>query len=147
MPTDAELIALARRVGVESQELEELDQLLDAAPRDREYRQMQVAKRLELTTALADLRRMFEVDEWQDVATAPTDGTEFLAALTSGWVVIASATQHMTKGRYQWWRSGITSLPYEPSHPADTDWSATNTVRITCWRPIPTLPAKAEGAR
>jgi hypothetical protein len=60
MPTDAELIALARRVGVESQELEELDRLLDAAPRDREYRQMQVAKRLELTTALADLRRAFE---------------------------------------------------------------------------------------
>lgn len=83
------------------------------------------------------------LDGWRDMASAPKDGTEFLAALSNGWIEILSGNEGIRDDwRYSWWTvRGRTSIPYEPTHPADTDWSATSTIRAIGWMPLPTPPA------
>lgn len=83
------------------------------------------------------------MSEWQDMSSAPLDGSQFLAALSNGWVTIISGHPRWAKERtrYEWWRSSSgLSIPYEPSHPKDTNWGATDTLRATHWMPLPKAP-------
>lgn len=80
---------------------------------------------------------------WLPPETAPTDGHPFLAELSSGRVVILYATVGVRENwRYSWW-GGERSIPYAPSHPADTDWAATNHVTVTGWMELPAVREKA----
>jgi hypothetical protein len=85
--------------------------------------------------------------EWQPIETAPLDGSQFLVALTNGWVsIISGYSRWKTETpRYDWWRSlsGL-SIPYEPSHPKGTDWAKTGTIRATHWMPLPPPPTNQE---
>ena len=77
-------------------------------------------------------------DAWQPTETAPTDGEPFLAELSNGWVVVLYATVAVRRNyRYSWWGGNGVRIPYEPTHPADTDWSETCTIRLTGWQPLP----------
>lgn len=79
--------------------------------------------------------------EWRDIETAPKDGTPFLAALTSGHSTILWATEGVRKNwKYSWWGGHVADVPYEPSHPLNTDWS--NTQRATHWQPLPSPPTE-----
>ncbi len=79
---------------------------------------------------------------WLPPDTAPIDGREFLALLSNDWRTILFAHSGIrSKGcRYQWWgKSGGLGPPYEPSHPADTDWS--RTARLVGWMELPSADA------
>jgi len=80
--------------------------------------------------------------EWQPIETAPLNGKSFLAALSNGWVTILYAHEGIRDGwRFQWWGDlGRTTVPYVPSHRADTDWSETHTLIATHWQPLPEPP-------
>lgn len=85
-----------------------------------------------------------DVDNWQPISTAPKNGSEFLACLSNGWRVILSAGIAIREGhRYAWWISScLSSIPYVPSHPKDTNWEASYTIIATHWQPLPNPPDK-----
>lgn len=75
------------------------------------------------------------------MGSAPLSGQTFLAALSNDWVVIMSGHDGIKEGwAYQWWRAERLSIPYEPSHPADTNWAETHTLRAIAWQPLPAPP-------
>lgn len=87
---------------------------------------------------LLDVASPPDTAAWQAPDTAPTDGQSFLAELSNGWVVILYATEAVRRRhRYAWWGAHSLSIPYEPTHPADTDWTASSTLRLTGWMLLP----------
>ena len=82
---------------------------------------------------------------WQDISTAPKDGTQFLALLSNGWYELLRCRANLD-WPYQWWTAtGNVSVPIVDTHPADTDWSKTFTILATHWMPLPSPPL--EGGR
>lgn len=80
---------------------------------------------------------------WRDIETAPKDGTEFLALVSNGWHALVSAPADGLRNEwpYLWWRSSDRhSYPVVQTFPADTDWDATSTLRLTHWQPLPAPP-------
>lgn len=80
---------------------------------------------------------------WRDIETAPKDRTEFLALVSNGWHALVSAPADGLRNEwpYLWWRSSDRhSYPVVQTFPADTDWDATSTLRLTHWQPLPAPP-------
>lgn len=78
------------------------------------------------------------INEWNPMETAPRDGTEFLAVLSNGWVVIMSETPNHGNYRYDWYRvQGNISVPIERTHPAG---SLKNSLTAKGWKPMPEIP-------
>ncbi|WP_066546810.1 hypothetical protein [Sphingomonas sp. CCH15-F11] len=81
--------------------------------------------------------------EWQPASTAPRDGTQFLGLLSNGWYALLSGEPNCD-WPYQWWRSdGRHQPPILETHPTDTDWSATYSLLLTRWMPLPAPPTDA----
>jgi len=74
--------------------------------------------------------------EWQPIDTAPKDGTKFLAALSSGWILIMHEVQGRD-GLYQWYATqGNTDVPIMRTHPG----TLPNRPIATHWMPLPPPP-------
>jgi hypothetical protein len=79
------------------------------------------------------------VSEWNaDMSAAPHDGSQFLAALSNGWVVIISEVPNWH--RYAWYRvSGNLSVPVAETHSKD---SLKDSILATHWQPLPKHPGE-----
>ena len=77
--------------------------------------------------------------EWQPIDTAPKDGSQFLAALSNGWVEIISRDPAWKN--FAWYRGGSQRLPVEDTHGGFVfDRSV---ILATHWMPIPKAPNEA----
>ncbi len=79
-------------------------------------------------------------DGWRTIATAPRDGTPFLAALSNGDGALLWAPHGLQRprARYLWWRgTTFPDLPVVDTHPPETPFD----VVATHWRPFPAMPA------
>lgn len=71
-------------------------------------------------------------DDWQDIKTAPQDGTQFLATLSNGWVVILSEIPNSK--HCSWYRASCSmSVPVARTHP---EGSLDECLVAICWKPM-----------
>lgn len=79
---------------------------------------------------------------WRDIESAPRDGTQFLAALSNGWVVIMSEVPKWD--RYAWYQTSSTviDVPVARTHRPET---LTESILATHWQPLPDPPEPTEG--
>ncbi len=80
---------------------------------------------------------------WQDIATAPRDGTQFLALVSNGWYALVSApAEALREGwPYQWWLTNDRySYPVVETHSADSEFGMT----LRYWMPLPEAPTPQE---
>lgn len=75
--------------------------------------------------------------KWQDISTAPRDGSQFLALVSNGWKLIASSPHRMKRGAYYtWWAGGdLRNFPIVDTFPEGYDFSETEL--LVKWMPLP----------
>jgi hypothetical protein len=85
--------------------------------------------------------------EWRPIDSAPKDGTNFLASLSNGWVVILSEVPGWD--RFAWYRCSAqaVSVPvartHHPAPTVETHDNSSSFTLATHWMPLPPPPARA----
>lgn len=81
--------------------------------------------------------REYARPKWQDMSTAPRDGTEFLALSSGGWRVLAKAPAGFRSDhRFQWWfTGGMGIFPMVETHGVESIGDGNHT--LTKWMPLP----------
>lgn len=93
-------------------------------------------KRKEARTKAQAAIAAVEAEGWKTMDSAPRDGTQFLAYLSNGWIVILS--ERTGEDRYGWYQcSSNLSIPIARTHPAG---SLAHSLIATHWRHLPAAP-------
>lgn len=81
--------------------------------------------------------RDFAKPKWRDIATAPRNGSQFLALVSNGWMLIASSPHRMKRGAYYtWWVGGdLRNFPIVDTFPEGYDFSRSEL--LVKWMPLP----------